>query len=105
MLQNAQGIPHEMVCGAQTMEMSKPAVLTRWRPFIAAFANSQQILKQVQDDCMGWCMRGRPTARYVLCGHRPWKWWFGALMEWLTGGNYSLKLKVILNLFQDLPKE
>ncbi len=43
--------PHEMVCAAQTMEMvCTPAVLMSLRALSAAFANSQQILKQVQDD-------------------------------------------------------
>jgi hypothetical protein len=50
MLSYALGLPHEMVCGAQTMEMRTLVFLTRRRPLLAAFANSQQILKQVQDD-------------------------------------------------------
>jgi hypothetical protein len=41
-------------------------ILTRWRALIAAYANSQQILKQVQDDCKGWCMHLGPTTRNGL---------------------------------------
>jgi hypothetical protein len=44
------------------------SVLTDRHLLIAAFANSQQILKKVQDDCKGWCMRAGPAARNGLCG-------------------------------------
>ncbi len=63
MLPYELGLPHEMVC----VEMiCPPAALMDRRALSAAFAKSEQILKQVQDDCKGWCMRLGPTARNVL---------------------------------------
>jgi hypothetical protein len=53
--------------GARRGARRTPVVLTRRRALFAAYINSQQILKQVQDDCKGWCMRLGPIARNGLC--------------------------------------